>query len=269
MQRGFKLSIMLMDGEFEPLCGHLADVHISLNTVSREEHVPEIERCIRTVKDQTRCVYNTLPFQQLPARIIVELVYSANFWLNSFPNADGVSDVLSPCTFVIGSTFDYTKHCCLEFGTYVQTHEEHDNSMTTRTVGAIALWPTGNAQGGHYFYSLSTGCVLNQNRWTIIPMPADVIDQVHVMACCNAQFRSLEFTNHHSIAIPDNDDNTDANDDDEDYDPVDDNDASDSDDDDSDSNGDNNSHAADNDVPVFDTGVNYDNNNDNGVHYNA
>ena len=39
MQRGFKVSIMLMDGEFEPLRGHLADMHISLNTVLREEHV--------------------------------------------------------------------------------------------------------------------------------------------------------------------------------------------------------------------------------------
>ena len=258
-----------MDGEFEPLRGHLADMQISLNTVSRDEHVPEVERRIRTVKDRARCVYNTLPFQRLPARIIVELVYSANFWLNSFPNTDGISDVLSPRTIVIGSTIDYAKHCRLEFGTYVQTHEEHDNSMITRTVGAIALRPTGNAQGGHYFYSLSTGRVLNRNRWTIIPMPADVIDRVHVMARRNAQSRGLEFTDRHSAAILDEDDNEDADDDDQDYDPADDNDASDSDDDDSDSNGDNNSHAADNDVPVFDTGVNYDNNNDYGVQHNA
>ena len=269
MQHGFKVSIMLMDGEFETLHGHLADMHISLNTVSHDEHVPEVERRICTVKDCARCVYNTLPFQRLPARIIVELVYSANFWLNSFPNADGISDVLSPRTIVISSTIDYAKHCCLEFGTYVQTHEDHDNSMTTRTVGAIALWPTGNAQGGHYFYSLSTGRVLNWNRWTIIPMPADVIDRVHVMACRNAQFRGLEFTNRHNIAILDEGDNEDADDDDKDYDPADDNDPSDSDDDDSVSNGDYNSHAADNDVPVFDTGVNYDNHNDNSVQHNA
>ena len=36
----------------------------------------------------------------------------------------------------------------LEFGDYVQTHEEQDNSMGTRTVGAIATRPTVNVQGG-------------------------------------------------------------------------------------------------------------------------
>jgi hypothetical protein len=36
--------------------------------------------------------------------------------------------------------------------------------MATRTTGANALRPTGNAQGGYYFYSLDTGRGLNRNR---------------------------------------------------------------------------------------------------------
>jgi len=41
---------------------------------------------------------------------------------------------------------NYHKHCQLKFGRYVQTHEEQGqgNSLSTRTVGAIALRPTGN-----------------------------------------------------------------------------------------------------------------------------
>ena len=58
----------------------------------------------------------------------------------------------------------------------MQTHEEHDNSMSPCTVGALALHPTGNAQGSFYFMSLSTGRVLNQIRGTALPMPDDVID---------------------------------------------------------------------------------------------
>jgi hypothetical protein len=54
-----------------------------------------------------------------------------------------------------GFTLDYAKHCRLEFGSYVQTHEDHDNSMQSRTTGAIALRPTGNRQGGYYFMSLT------------------------------------------------------------------------------------------------------------------
>ena len=124
-----------------------------------------------------------LPFKQIPARMTIEMIYYNVFWLNSFRPADGISDMLSPCALVIGSKLDYTKHCRLEFGTYAQAHEEHDNSMATRTTGAIALQPTGSsAQGAYYFYSLTTGRVLNRNHWTALPMPAEVIDRVHVLA---------------------------------------------------------------------------------------
>ena len=61
---------------------------------------------------------------------------------------DGVSDTLSPHALMTGYDLDYHKHCRLQFGSYVQTHEEHDNSMQLRTTGAIALRPTGNRQGG-------------------------------------------------------------------------------------------------------------------------
>jgi hypothetical protein len=182
MKRGFQLDHMLMDGQFEPLRADLADMQITLNTVSNDEHVPEIERHIRTNKERARCVYNTLPFQRMPARMIIEMVYASTFWLNSFPPIDGVSKTLSPRAIVAGLQIDYVKHCKLEFGTYVQTHEEHDNSMASRTTGAIALPPTGNEQGGYYFLSLTTDRRLNRNQWTALPMPGDVIERVHTLA---------------------------------------------------------------------------------------
>ena len=54
--------------------------------------------------------------------------------------------------------------------------------MTPCTIGALALWPTGNAQGTWYFMSLSTGRVLKRNHATQLPMPHEVIDAVHRMA---------------------------------------------------------------------------------------
>jgi hypothetical protein len=108
--------------------------------------------------------------------MIVEMVLSATFWLNMFPHNDGISDVISPRGIIVGMTIDYAKHCRLEFGSYAQVHEDHDNSMDSRTTGAIALRPTGNAQGGYYFMSLATGRRLNRNHWTTLPMPQDVID---------------------------------------------------------------------------------------------
>jgi len=102
--------------------------------------------------------------------------------------------VISPRGIIHGLTVDYNRHCQLEFGSYAQVDEEHDNSMQTRTTGAISLQPTGNAQGGHYFMSLTTGRHLNQNHWTPLPMPQDVIDRVHTLACRSKASRNLQFT---------------------------------------------------------------------------
>jgi hypothetical protein len=130
------------------------------------------------MNEQTRCVYNMLPFLKMPAYIVIKIVYASVFWLNMFPATNGISNTISPRSIIAGLRLDYAKHCHLECGTYVQVHEEHNNSMTTRTTGAIALRPTGNEQGGYFFFSLTMGCWLNRNRWTVLPIPADAI------ACC-------------------------------------------------------------------------------------
>ena len=51
-QHGFKITQINMDGQFETLCGDLAEMQINLNVASNDEHVPEIERHIRTIKEQ-------------------------------------------------------------------------------------------------------------------------------------------------------------------------------------------------------------------------
>jgi hypothetical protein len=114
--------------------------------------------------------------------MIIEMVSSTIFWLNALPTCNGISSTLSPRTIVTGANIDFNRHCQLEFGEYAQVDEEHDNSMSSHTTGAIALHPTGNSQGGYYFYSLTTGRCLNRYSWTKLPMPQDVINRVHVLA---------------------------------------------------------------------------------------
>ena len=48
---GFKVTTALMDGEFVPLHGGLAELGLRLNETSRDEHVGDIERYIQTVKE--------------------------------------------------------------------------------------------------------------------------------------------------------------------------------------------------------------------------
>jgi hypothetical protein len=50
---GFTIINLLADGQFEPLLGNLAYLWIALDSVSRDEHVPEIKRYIRTAKERT------------------------------------------------------------------------------------------------------------------------------------------------------------------------------------------------------------------------
>jgi hypothetical protein len=160
-QRGFPILHIMMDGQFENLQGDLADIGIGLNTVSNDEHVPNIECHICIMKERTRIMYNLLPFKKMPASLTIEMVSASTFWWNSFPPKGGVQTTLSPCAIVAGLEIDFIKHCQLKFGTYVQTHEHSKNTMRPCTTGALTMHPTGNEQGGHYFFSLSTGRRLN------------------------------------------------------------------------------------------------------------
>jgi hypothetical protein len=136
-----------MDREFEPLRDEVPEV--TLNTIAADEHVPYIERQIRTMKERARAVRITLPFKRLPARMIIELVHFSTLWLNAFPPSSGVSDTYSPHTIMTGTSLDYSKHCKVPFGAYVETHEENSptNTMCERTRRAIYLGPSSNFQG--------------------------------------------------------------------------------------------------------------------------
>jgi hypothetical protein len=57
-QRGFTIKHFLVDGEFECLRGAIAGLGVTMNIFSNNEHVPDIERYIRTLKERTRSIYN-------------------------------------------------------------------------------------------------------------------------------------------------------------------------------------------------------------------
>jgi hypothetical protein len=168
-----------------------------------------------------------------------------------------------------GQYSDYILHGQLEFGEYVQIHESHDNSMSTRTTGAIALRPTGNTQGGYYFMSLSSGHRVNRYAWTALPMPGEVIERVQHLARRNPAGGDIAFGWRDGTPIVDAPTEEDALHD-ADYDPLDDSSSSESghssdgseseDDDPSESGGEGNDAAGDdggieNAVGVFGAGI--------------
>ena len=198
-RRGFEVESLHADSEFEPIRSDFP----FLNTSDADDHQPDIERAIRSVKDRVRSSYRMLPYKYIPRLMVVHLVRNTIFWLNAFPVDKGWSSKHSPRYIMTGKHLDYHKHVRAEFGEYVQTHEEHDSDMRERTVGAICLGPNGNQQGGHYFMSLATGVRLIRSRWTPLPMPREAQSRVENFGRKQNMPKTLTFGDRHGHEITD------------------------------------------------------------------
>jgi hypothetical protein len=184
LQRGFQIVFIKGDGELALLEVWMATVYGApkLNLASANEHVPEIERKIQVIKKWVRAVIYSIPFNSLPARMLVHAVLFVTKQLNLFPMKGGLSSKLSPNQIMSGKVIHY-KFCAMSFGWYCQIHEEDQprNDMVQRTQGAISLGPSGNAQGGHKFFTLTTGKVVTCRIWTELPTSVAVIERVALL----------------------------------------------------------------------------------------
>jgi hypothetical protein len=178
--RGFNPTEIHADGEYNPFRHSFPTIRFSI--CSADDHVPEIERAIRTVKESIRTIIHGMPYSYLPRVLVKELATSAIRTINMLPHPDGVSNTLSPATIVTGEHKPDYNQMPLEFGTYVQVYDGTSNDTKSRTLGAIATNPTGNSSGDYYFMSLATGCRIHRRSWTIIPISDAVISRVEAIA---------------------------------------------------------------------------------------
>ena len=184
MLRGFIIKYILVDIQFEGIDSRFSNDQITINVVSRDEHVSDAERYIRVIKERTRANFAMLRFTKIPKKMLVALLSNVVFYLNAFPWPLGISDELSPTAIIEGHPLNYRLHFQVIFGEYAQTYEGTSNTMKPRTIGAIALGPSGNLQGGVQFFSLNTGEIINRHKYdyTLLPMPEEVIKGVNGMA---------------------------------------------------------------------------------------
>ena len=78
---------------------------------------------------------------------------------------------------------DYNQITRLVFGDYVQTTLGPTRSdAKSHTVGAIALFPSGNPSGSWYFMSTLTGDILHRYWWKNLPATTYVLDRVKTIA---------------------------------------------------------------------------------------
>ena len=122
--RGLQIVLAHCDDEFKGLYAAIMDFGILLNPAANNEHVPEVERVIRTIKERNRSSVNALPYTKYPKEFKKALIANAVTWINMFPHADGISNVLSPRAIVTGMTPDYNIHCRVPIGTKCEVHND-------------------------------------------------------------------------------------------------------------------------------------------------
>jgi hypothetical protein len=156
--RGLDVRDIHADSEFECIRDELRP--IEMNIVPPDSHVGEVERSVRTLKERLRSCVHGLPFRHLPKLMVRHMMMDVVRCLNQFPWKNGISDALSPAAIVTGAAPPDFNNMRLEFGTYVQVFEDNSPSNTpkARSLGAITLNPTGNAQGDYFFYVPRNGC---------------------------------------------------------------------------------------------------------------
>ena len=84
-----------------PVRTDLLNMGIYANFATRNEHVPEIERQHRVIKERARAFRSTLPFEVFPRLLPVKMVNNCALWINMFPDKGGISNV-SPSTLLTG-----------------------------------------------------------------------------------------------------------------------------------------------------------------------
>ena len=138
---GFTISRIYCDPEFRHLRQTMVDIDIELECAAAQEHVSEVERLIRVIKERFRSVYHRLPFQSMPWAMVRIGAMECARWLNSFPAKNGISNQFSLRTILTGKSIDYDKQCKTAFGAYMQAlHETNPtNTMAPRTIGCIYL----------------------------------------------------------------------------------------------------------------------------------
>jgi hypothetical protein len=174
----------LGDGEFENLQDSLLHNGVHLNICAPGEHIPEVERKMRMVKERIRSILTTLPFKTLPPILVAHAVIFSTMWLNFLAPKGRISNSLSPQAIVTGLSPNADKHCKIPFGGYTQVYVDSpqgNSVMRSRTVGAISLGPVGNIQGTYKFMSLLTGRLIKAWLFTPLPMPEEVVTQVERM----------------------------------------------------------------------------------------
>ncbi len=175
--RGFRIVEIHADNEFSKVENDI--LPIRLHCCGVDDHVPEVERSVRTQKNENRSVCHAMPYKCIPRVMVRQLILQGNEFLNAFGSEDNIGDGLTPRNIIDNLPHVDYNHLKYEFGEYVQLHisERITNTMRSRTIGALVLGPR-NIRGRYTFMSLETGNIIDGRVVAQLPITDAVIARV-------------------------------------------------------------------------------------------
>ncbi len=120
---GFHIVEIAGDGEFAWIADQVASLptHPVLDLAAASQHVGLIERNIRFLKEKTWLICHTLPFERIPALMLVRMVMHSVQFMNSFPQKGGLKHY-PPSAIMTGAQL-HMSQLLLKFGSYCQVAE--------------------------------------------------------------------------------------------------------------------------------------------------
>ena len=168
---------------------------VQINITNIQDHVPEAERNIQTIKENFRVSYHRLPYKSIPGTVIKYMCMEATRKLNLLPAKGGVSRYYSPQSILSDTSIDYNKKYQYTFGTYGKALDDPNtkNNIKAKSLDCLYLKPNFNLQGGHIVYNLVTKQAVTRRKFTKIPVIQLIIYQIHSLSK-NDNIDTLKFS---------------------------------------------------------------------------
>ena len=158
----------------------------NLEIYAPEEHIPNIERSVKTIKEKCRVITHSVPYNRYTKLMTIGLIENANHWLNAFPTSSRIVGKISPAQIVKGTPQPDYNHQRIPFGSHAMVYTKTTNNMKARSMLVIAL-TLSNQSGGYYFMSLYSGKKLHSYERDELLIDRDIIDRVEQLASAEIQ----------------------------------------------------------------------------------
>ena len=146
-----------------------------INPAGAGDHVPIVERKIRTVKERMRAYLQSIPYT-LMFSLLRYLVQSCVTMINLLPDGQR-EDPTSPYELFTGLKVDFKRQLRISFGDYAECRNPNrkpTNGLKPRSDPCIALLPLLNQQGSYVFFDLGSRRTVIRSKWVELPFDSTI-----------------------------------------------------------------------------------------------